>query len=224
MAYTITSDHLKAIAGVSTKLMPELTDWINKTCPSYGIDNEREYAHFLAQACHESGGFKTLVENLNYSADGLLVTFPRYFNKVQATAYARQPNRIAAHVYANRLGNGDENSGEGWKFRGRGIFQTTGRSNYLILGISRGKRDLFINNPEFLEQPEYAVWSACEYWKGRGLTDTANHPDTDILKYKLKDKVIDVSPIEYISRSINGGINGLPERKKYYATAKKILV
>lgn len=193
MAYTITTDHLKAIATISTPLMASLVEWINKICPDYEIDSAQELAHFLAQACHESDHFKTTRE------------------------YA------SGRVYEGRLDLGNKFPGDGVRFRGRGIFQTTGRSNYLQLGIKKGQRDLFINTPELLEQPEYAVWSACEYWKTRNLNDISNHPDSDILKKKYRKKVIDVSPIEFISITINGGYNGMEDRKKSYQRAKRVL-
>jgi len=199
MAYIITTDHLKAIAGISTKLMAGLTEWINKFCPQYEIDTPQEFAHFLAQACHESDHFKTTREYASGSA------------------------------YEGRKDLGNNYPGDGVRYRGRGIFQTTGRANYLQLGIKKGQRDLFVNSPELLEQPEYAVWSACEYWKTRGLNDAANHADSDLLKKKLylkggAIKIIEVSPVEYISRTVNGGINGLEDRKKYYTIAKRVLV
>jgi len=194
MAYTITVDHLKAIAGITTKLMPGIVEWINTTCPLYQIDSPQEFAHFLAQACHETDHFKTTKE------------------------YA------SGKAYEGRLDLGNKNPGDGVRFKGRGIFQTTGRNNYLLLGIKKGKRDLFINNPDLLEQPEYAVWSACEYWETRGLNDIANHPDSDILKKKYRKRIIDVSPVEFISITINGGYNGMAERKKYYEIAKNVLV
>lgn len=193
MAYTITADHLKAIAGISTRLMPGLSEWINKICPAYEIDTPQEFAHFLAQACHESDHFKTTRE------------------------YA------SGKAYENRTDLGNKFPGDGVRFRGRGIFQTTGRNNYLQLGIIKGRRDMFINNPELLEEPEYAVWSACEYWKTRSLNDIANHPDNDILKKKYRKTVINVSPVEFISITINGGYKGMEDRKKYYAKAKTIL-
>ena len=122
-----------------------------------------------------------------------------------------------------RVDLGNTQPGDGVKFKGRGIFQTTGRANYLQLGIKKGRRDLFINTPELLEQPEYAVWSACEYWNTRNLNDPANHADGDILKKKYKGNVLDVSPVEFISITINGGYNGMDERKKYYAIAQGVL-
>ena len=194
MAYIIKPEQLAEIAGKTTAKMPDLTDWMNKTCPQYEIDTPQEYAHFLAQACHETDHFKTLRE------------------------YA------SGKEYEGRIDLGNTKPGDGVKYKGRGIFQTTGRSNYLQLGIKKGARDLFINNPELLEQPEYAVWSACEYWKIRNLNDAANHKDTDLLKKKYKGNVIDVSPIEFISLTINGGYNGMDERKKYYAIAESVLI
>jgi putative chitinase len=193
MTYTIRPEQLAAIAGASTSLMPELTDWMNTICPGYEIDTPQEYCHFLAQACHETDHFRTLRE------------------------YA------SGKAYEGRIDLGNTQAGDGIKFRGRGIFQTTGRANYLQLGVKKGRRDLFINTPELLEQPEYAVWSACEYWKTRGLNDAANHADQDILKKKYRGRIIDASPIEFISIAINGGYNGMADRKKYYLAAKSIL-
>lgn len=194
MTYIITPEHLAAIAGRSTPLMPGLADWINKLCPSYEIDTPKEYAHFLAQACHETDHFETLRE------------------------YA------SGKAYEGRLDLGNTQPGDGVMFKGRGIFQTTGRANYLQLGIKKGRRDLFINSPELLEQPEYAVWSACEYWNTRNLNDPANHADDDILKKKYKGTILDVSPVEFISITINGGYNGMDDRKKFYAMARSVLI
>jgi putative chitinase len=174
--------------------MPGLAEWMNITCPTYEIDTAKEYAHFIAQACHETDHFKTLRE------------------------YA------SGKAYEGRLDLGNKNPGDGMTYRGRGIFQTTGRSNYLQLGIKKGARDMFINNPGLLDQPEYAVWSACEYWKTRGLNDIANHQDTDILKKKYKGNILDVSPVEFISLTINGGYNGMDDRKIFYERAKSVLI
>ena len=193
MTIEITAEHLKAIAGKATALMPGLAEWINRTCPGYELDTPQEYAHFLAQACHETDHFKTLCEYASGSA------------------------------YEGRADLGNTQEGDGEKFRGRGIFQTTGRLNYTQLGLKLGQPDRFVNSPELLEQPEFAVWSACEYWQTRGLNDIANHSDQDILKKKYRGNVIDVSPVEYISITINGGYNGMEERKKYYALALDVL-
>ena len=189
----ITTAHLRAIAGLSSPLMPSLADSFNKLWPAYDINTLHEYCHFLAQAAHETDHFQTLRE------------------------YA------SGHVYEGRRDLGNTRAGDGVRFKGRGIFQTTGRANYLQLGISKGRRDLFINTPALLEQPQYAVWSACEYWKARGFNDIANHADSDILKKKYHGNIIHVSPVEFISISINGGYNGMDERKKFYAKALRVL-
>lgn len=193
MAFTITEAHLAEIAGGATPLMPELAEWINKICPDYDIDTPREYAHFLAQACHETDHFRTLRE------------------------YA------SGKAYEGRKDLGNTQPGDGERFRGRGIFQTTGRANYKQLGIKKDQDDMFVNAPELLEQPEYAVWSACEFWASRNLNDAANHEDGDRLKKKYRGAVHDVSPVEFISISINGGLNGIDDRKTFYARAKKVL-
>jgi putative chitinase len=193
MAYTIKPEHLAAIAGSVTPLMGALADTMNQTCPTYEIDTSQEYCHFLAQACHETDHFRTLRE------------------------YA------SGRAYEGRTDLGNTQPGDGVKFKGRGIFQTTGRANYLQLGIKQSRRDMFINAPNLLEQPQYAVWSACEYWKTRGLNDAANHADSDRLKKKYRGNIIEVSPVEFISITVNGGYNGMDERKKYYAIARNVL-
>lgn len=192
--YVITRLHLAEIAGRATPLMEPLAEWINKLCPQYEIDQRWEYAHFLAQACHETDHFRTLREYASGAA------------------------------YEGRLDLGNTQPGDGRRFRGRGIFQTTGRANYRQLGVARGKPRLFVDNPELLEQPEYAVWSACEYWQQRRLNDIANQRDEDRIRKKYHGLILNLTPIEYISYVINGGANGLNERKTFYAQARKVLV
>jgi putative chitinase len=194
MPYLVTAAHLKAIAGTHTKHMPELAVWMNQIFPLYEIDTPQEIAHFLAQACHETDHFRVLRE------------------------YA------SGKAYEGRLDLGNKYAGDGVKYKGRGIFQTTGRANYLQLGILKNQRDLFINAPELLEQPEYAVWSACEYWRTRNLDDISNHADDKVLVKKLRGKLYNVSPVEFISMTINGGFNGIEDRKLNYLKAKTILV
>jgi putative chitinase len=191
----ITSVHLLAIAGrkKSTLLIERLVKYINQFCPEYGIDTPQEYAHFLAQACHETDGFRTLRE------------------------YA------SGEAYEGRKDLGNIVKGDGRWFKGRGVFQTTGRLNYEQLGVKWGRREKFIDYPELLEQPEYAVWSACEFWETRNLNDIANFDDDARLKKKYRGKVLEVSPVEYISLTINGGYNGMDERKKFYERAKRVL-
>lgn len=189
----ITKEHLEQISGQKTKLMPLLPEWINKICPHFEIDTPREYAHFLAQACHETDHFRTLEE------------------------YA------SGKAYEGRKDLGNVIIGDGERFKGRGIFQTTGRANYKQLGVKRGNQDIFLKNPGLLEQPEYAVWSACVFWKSRNLIDASNNDDSTLLSKKYRGQIIKISPVEYISITINGGRNGLEERKKFYERAKKVL-
>lgn len=165
-----------------------------------GIDNPKERAHFLAQCAHESGGFKAKVENLNYSAKGLLNTFSKYF-KTQALAdsYARQPEKIGSKVYADRMGNGSEKSKEGYTYRGRGYIQLTGKSNYTKMnGVIKAG---IVDNPSLVET-KYAADSACFFW-------TANN----LKKYVTSD---DEESVKKLTKRINGGQNGLDDRKKKF--------
>lgn len=171
-----------------------------EACAEWGIDTPLRLAAFLAQIAHESGQLRALVENLNYSAEALLRVFPRHFEARQAATYARHPDRIASRVYANRMGNGDEASGDGWRYRGRGLIQVTGKANYAACGPALGL-DL-IAQPELLEQPGPAARSAGWFWHWNGLNRPADARD-----------------IETITRRINGGLTGLDDRKACYARA-----
>jgi putative chitinase len=171
-----------------------------EACAEWGIDTPLRLAAFLAQIAHESGQLRALVENLNYSAEALLRVFPRHFDETQAVAYARQSQRIGSRVYANRMGNGDESSGDGWRYRGRGLIQVTGKTNYAACGTALGL-DL-IDQPELLEQPGPAARSAGWFWHSHDLNRPADARD-----------------IETITRRINGGLTGLDDRKAHYARA-----
>lgn len=184
----------------------EYIDALNTVLPENGIDTPLRVAHFLAQVIHESGHFKTNVENLNYSASVLQSVFKKYFpNETIANEYARKPEKIANRVYANRMGNGDEASGDGWKYRGRGLIQLTGKNNYTACKTDM-KIDI-VKNPDLLLVPEYALKSACWFWNKNNLN-----------QYADKDDIIT------ITKRINGGTNGLDDRKNILSKAKKILV
>lgn len=187
----ITEQHLQTIAGIKTPLMPLIAAEVTDQAAQYEIDTTQEFAHFLAQACHETDHFNTLRE------------------------YA------SGNAYEGRLDLGNVQPGDGVRYRGRGIFQTTGRSNYAALGIASGLPNQFLVSPTELEQPHWAVWSALQYWKTRGLNDIANHADSDLLNKKYRGQIIQVSPIEFISITINGGYNGMEQRKQFYANARK---
>jgi len=167
---------------------------------NYGINTDLRLAHFLGQIEHESN-FKPISENLNYSSEGLLKTFPKYFTSLMAIQYKRQPERIANRVYANRMGNGNEQSGEGWKYRGRGFIQITGKENYFRLS---NDTDIdCLKNPDLLLQEENAMVSAVWFWKSKGL-----------------NKFADADDIISITKRINGGLNGLQDRKNKIAKWK----
>ena len=170
---------------------------IPETAKKFNITNNLRLAHFLSQCGHESGGFKAVSENLNYSADGLKKIFGKYFPGNLNESYARQPEKIAARVYASRMGNGNEASGEGWKHRGRGYIQLTGKDNYTFFAAS-------IEVPveeasEYLQTFEGAVQSACWFWETNNLNQYAD--SNDILT---------------MTKRINGGTIGLDDRIKHY--------
>ena len=146
--------------------------------PEYDIDTPKRVAAFMAQCGHESGGFTLMQENLNYSAKGLVGTFKKYFpTEAHAKPYERKPEMIANRVYANRMGNGDEASGEGWYFRGRGIVQITGKNNYTKCSQSLFESNVLVENPDLLLEAEYAIHSACWFWSAARLNELADIGD-----------------------------------------------
>jgi len=180
-------------------------DALNNILPQHQIDTAIRLSHFFAQIVHESGNLHYKEENLNYSAQGLRGVFPKYFpDDDTANKYARKPENIANRVYANRMGNRDEGSGDGWKYRGRGMIQLTGHDNYKACGEAL-KLDL-LGSPDLLcQDPKVIVSSACWYWTSRGLNALAD-----------KDDILN------ITKKINGGTNGLEDREKKLAVAKKV--
>ena len=170
----------------------------------YGINTPLRIAHFMAQIEHESR-LKPISENLNYKPERLLVVFPKYFIRSQANYYGGKPELIANRVYANRMGNGNEASGEGWKYRGRGFIQITGKENYFRLA---NDTDLdCLKNPDLLLEEPNAMISALWFWKLKGLNKLAD-----------KDDIIG------ITKKINGGNIGLSHRKQLLAKYKKELL
>jgi putative chitinase len=168
------------------------------------LNTKLRLAAFIAQTAHESGSYCVAVENLNYSDTGLLKIFSKYFNATNVHDYARNPQKIASRVYANRLGNGPEDSGDGWNYRGRGFIQITGKENYTKCGKSLGI-DL-IANPAYLETIEGAMMSAKWFWESNNLNEWADKPDFVTL-----------------TKRINGGVNGLMERREFYDRAMIVL-
>lgn len=187
----------------------DILSYMEETFKIFEINTPLRASHFLAQVMHESSDFKFTEENLNYSASGLIKTFFKYFPTLEiANQYARQPQKIASRVYANRYGNRDEKSGDGWKYRGRGDIQTTFYNNYKVLGDYL-KVDL-INNPDLVKTPKYARLSAGFFWFRNNLNE-------------LADKGSSKNVIKTITKKVNGGYNGLDDRIKRFNTIYKIL-
>ena len=184
------------LTKVKHKLPIQVYDELVDVAREFDITNPFRMAHFLAQCAHESGNFKHVRENLNYSEQGLLNVFPKYFDKNTAKLYARKPEQIANIVYECRLGNGNRNTGDGWKFRGRGFLQLTGLVNYKAFGDFIGV-DL-ISNPD-LVATKYALTSAAWFFEKKGL-------------WKICDQGIDEATIVAVTKRVNGGTNGLADR------------
>lgn len=186
------------------KYVPQWTRALNLLLLSYEINNPKRIAAFLAQCIHESGGFVFLRENLNYRAESLMKVWPRHFPNLEiAKAYQRNPEKIANRAYANRMGNGDEKSGDGWRFSGRGLIQLTGKSNYQDFAdsIETSLEEI----PEYLETFEGAVQSACWFWETNNLNSLADKGD-----------------IVGLTKKINGGTIGLEDRIKHYKHALEV--
>jgi putative chitinase len=200
----ITADIIKSLYP-QYKHPDDLAEVLTEQFDKYEINTVNRAAGFLAQCGHESNGFTVLKENLNYSAEGLNKIFHKYFPTVaDATPYARQPQKIANKVYANRMGNGDEASGDGFKFCGRGAIQLTGHDNYSQFAASVGMTiDEAVADLETLDG---AIESACWFWKKNGL-----------------NAVCDADDIVKMTKKINGGTIGLDDRTKHYNNAKELL-
>lgn len=187
---------------------PYLDNWYESLCkilPEYEINTAPRVAAFVAQCAHESGGFKTLKENLNYRAVTLRKVFPKYFpTDALAESYAGKQEKIANKVYANRMGNGPEESGDGFRYCGRGLIQLTGKENYswFAASLEMAVEDV----PEYLGTFEGAVQSACWFWESNNLNQYADKGD-----------------ILTMTKRINGGTIGLEDRKKHYAHAMHVL-
>lgn len=201
----ITLDTLKKINGKDSKYMAEVAGCINAVLAKYDINTSLRASHFLAQVMHESAGFGVMTENLNYSADGLLKIFPKYFNAESAASHARNPQMIANRVYSNRLGNGDSASNDGWNYRGRGFIQLTGKDNYTKFAASIGKS--LADTVKYLETVEGALASAAWFWKTKNINAKADADD-----------------VTGVTKLVNGGTIGLDDRKHKLDIAKSALI
>ncbi len=170
----------------------------------YDINTPKRIAYFMAQCHHESGGFVFVSENLNYKASGLVKVFPKYFDENTARAYEKQPQKIANRVYANRMGNGDEASGEGFKYAGKGIIQLTGKDNYTRFAQSL---EISVEDAaEYMKTFEGAAQSACWFWETNNL-----------------NKFADAGDLKTMTRVINGGYKGMEDRELQFARISKLL-
>lgn len=206
------------IAGVKTKkalaesapygklaaIVPlDLIQAVEQTFKQYRINSVDSQAQFLAQVGHESAGFTQFEENLNYSFHALRKTFRRYFSDHAAETYANKPEKIANRVYANRMGNGDLDSGDGWRYRGRGAMQLTGKNNYEQYGSAIGDKTI-VKDPSQVTKAPHNILSAGWYWDAHGL----NYYPTNTRK---------------VTKLINGGLNGLEDREKRFEEYKELL-
>ena len=185
--------HVLALAAIQKNIPDTLGASLDDAASEWGINTDQRAQMFLAQIAHESAGFTSYEENLNYSADRLLQIFPKYFTGANVADYSRQPRKIASRVYAGRMGNGDEASGDGWSYRGRGLIQLTGLTNYRQ--ASMGLATDFVIAPDLVEIPDMAALVAAWYWNTRGCNELA-----------------DANDFTGITKRINGGLNGLNDR------------
>jgi len=198
----------EAVLVVSQTCTPAMADkWLiplQFTCDKFEINTPERVAGFLAQTGHESGGFRFTSENLNYRAEALTRLWPSRFPPGVAESYAMQPEKIANRAYCDRMGNGDEASGDGWKYRGRGLIQLTGKDNYAAFSLDADNEALV--NPDLVAEPELAALSAGWFWKKNGLNALADAKD-----------------IVGMTRRINGGTNGLDDRQMRYSRLISVL-
>ena len=194
----ITSDLIKTAFPKIKLPVEEFVSILNKILPEYDINTKERIVGFLAQTGHESGGYTKFVENLNYGAEGLCSTWPKRFPTLaSAKPYARTPEKIGNKVYCDRMGNGPEASGDGWKYRGRGLIALTGKSMYQNFAN-------YINKPlsecvEYCSSLEGSIESACWFWKENNL-----------------NRFCDKSDLKGLCKAINGGLIGFSERQKLY--------
>lgn len=199
----ISAEQLKHIIP-QNKNQAEWLAALNTLLPKYDINTKSRISCFLAQCVHESAGFTALKENLNYSAEGLQKTFAKYFTAQQAAEYARKPERIANRVYANRMGNGDEASGDGYRHCGRGVIQLTGKANYE--NFSKAINKTVDETVVYLGTMAGALESACWFWKTNKLNTLADAED-----------------MKALTKKINGGYIGLEDRVKHFNHIKQVL-
>lgn len=208
LGIVVTTQSIFKLAALKGHVPDSVIAQIPDTAAKFGITTPLRLAHFLAQCGHESGGFKVVTENLNYSANGLITTFKKYFPTLAlAKSYERKPEKIANRVYSNRMGNGNEASGEGWKFRGRGYIQLTGKNNYRFFDATVS--DNILENPD-LVATKYPLMSAAFFFNSNNL-------------WSICDKGADDATVTAVTRRVNGGTIGLADRLKHFKEYYKLL-
>ena len=203
---TITQQQLEKLIPKAKGGVQQWVEALNTTLPAFEINTTNRIAAFIAQCAHESGGFSILEENLNYKATTLTRLWPQRFPVSVVDQYAGHPQAIANKAYGGRMGNGDEATGDGFKYRGRGLIQLTGKDNYKACSLSLFKDDTLLKTPDMLLEPTYALKSACWFWNKNKLNQYA-----------------DTGDIETMTKKINGGVIGLDDRIKHYKHAIEVL-
>ena len=194
---------------LSSKIPVQVLSELESVIREFDISNPFRLSHFLAQCAHESGNFKHVRENLNYSAEGLVKVFPKYFSKETALWYARKPEAIANVVYGGRMGNGDKNSGDGWRFKGAGYLQLTGRVNFKAFADHIGDANIMIN-PD-LVATKYPLTSAAWFFETKKL-------------WKICDEGLHADVVKKVTYRVNGGYNGLTDRLSKTSVLSNLIV
>ena len=194
---------------LSSKIPVQVLSELESVIREFDISNPFRLSHFLAQCAHESGNFKHVRENLNYSAEGLVKVFPKYFSKETALWYARKPEAIANVVYGSRMGNGDKNSGDGFKYRGRGYLQLTGKSNYKSFADHIGDTNIMIDSD--LVATKYPLTSAAWFFETKKL-------------WKICDEGLHADVVKKVTLRVNGAYNGLSDRLSKTTVLSNLIV
>lgn len=204
--FNFTLDQLRQLIPNAAGGVNAWYDGLSDALPQYEIVTPERVAAFIAQCAHESGGFRMMEENLNYKAATLTKLWPKRYPTGVAEQYAGKPQAIANKSYGGRMGNGDEASGDGWKYRGRGILQLTGKDNYRACSKYLFSDDTLLDNPDILLDAYYATHSACWFWNANKLNQYADNGD-----------------FVTMTKRINGGTIGLDDRIKHYKHALEVL-
>ncbi|MFZ9611160.1 MAG: glycoside hydrolase family 19 protein [Methylococcales bacterium] len=206
MSFELTQEHVDALIPRAIGGTGPWLEALNEALPQYEINTIERVAAFIAQCAHESGGFSVLEENLNYKAATLSKLWPQRFPPGIAEEYAGNPEKIANKTYGSRMGNGDEHTGEGYKYRGRGLLQLTGKDNYRACSQALFQDTTLLEDPDLLLDPYYAIHSACWFWSKNKLNQYADSGDFTTM-----------------TKKINGGTIGLDDRIHHYNAAVDVL-